>query len=256
MSNRDALVFCARLAEQVERFEEMVPVMREVVETGYELSDEERSLLTAAYKNTATAKRESLLTLKQIEHKEEGKGTTKHAQLLKDTRLIVENELRELCNDFLQLAQDYLLRMSSKTESRVIFLQQRADFNRYLAEFTPGDAQEKYVIAATEAYKEADELAKVDLPKTNPYRLSLALNYAVFTVDILKKKQEGLMIAKDAFDTALLEMKHLEDETHSPSIPVLQMLLEDIQLWTSEIHEEEGDVDEQDQQGENQPEKK
>ena len=49
--DRDTLIFNAKLAEQTERFEEMVAAMKQVAEMGVELSVEERNLLSVAYKN-------------------------------------------------------------------------------------------------------------------------------------------------------------------------------------------------------------
>ena len=49
--DRDALVYKAKLAEQAERFDEMVDFMKAVAKQPVELSVEERNLLSVAYKN-------------------------------------------------------------------------------------------------------------------------------------------------------------------------------------------------------------
>ena len=41
----------AKLSEQTERFEEMVDYMKKVIEVSKDLKDEERNLLSIAYKN-------------------------------------------------------------------------------------------------------------------------------------------------------------------------------------------------------------
>lgn len=49
--DRDSLVYKAKLAEQAERFDEMVSDMKDVSRQPQELTVEERNLLSVAYKN-------------------------------------------------------------------------------------------------------------------------------------------------------------------------------------------------------------
>jgi 14-3-3 protein epsilon len=51
MEKRDECIYMAKLSEQTERFDEMVDYMKQVIDTGKELKDEERNLLSIAYKN-------------------------------------------------------------------------------------------------------------------------------------------------------------------------------------------------------------
>ena len=47
---KDELVQRAKLAEQAERYDDMAASMKSVTESGLELSNEERNLLSVAYK--------------------------------------------------------------------------------------------------------------------------------------------------------------------------------------------------------------
>jgi len=47
----------SRIAEQTERFEDMLNYMKLVVNTGAELNIEERNLLSVAYKNSVGSRR-------------------------------------------------------------------------------------------------------------------------------------------------------------------------------------------------------
>ncbi|NEU34198.1 14-3-3 family protein, partial [bacterium LRH843] len=49
--DKEELVQRAKLAEQAERYDDMAGAMKAVTETGVELSNEERNLLSVAYKN-------------------------------------------------------------------------------------------------------------------------------------------------------------------------------------------------------------
>ena len=55
----EELVFMAKLAEQAERYDEMVLCMRKVVKRNSDLGTEERNLLSVAYKNVIGARRNS-----------------------------------------------------------------------------------------------------------------------------------------------------------------------------------------------------
>lgn len=97
---RDELVQRAKLAEQAERYDDMAASMKKVTaDGGAELSNEERNLLSVAYKNVVGARRSSWRVISSIEQKTEG---SEHKQAMaKEYREKVENELREICRDVL-----------------------------------------------------------------------------------------------------------------------------------------------------------
>lgn len=73
MSTRELvadLVYEAKLAEQAERYEEMVDKMKKVALNQPNLGLEERNLLSVAYKNVVGARRASLRIITSIESKE------------------------------------------------------------------------------------------------------------------------------------------------------------------------------------------
>ncbi len=59
--SRDELIYMSRIAEQTERFEDMLNYMKQVVNTGNELNVEERNLLSVAYKNSVGTRRWDIL---------------------------------------------------------------------------------------------------------------------------------------------------------------------------------------------------
>ena len=74
MDDREDLVYQAKLAEQAERYDEMVESMKKVAGMDVELTVEERNLLSVAYKNVIGARRASWRIISSIEQKEENKG--------------------------------------------------------------------------------------------------------------------------------------------------------------------------------------
>merc|ERR1712032_772196 len=96
-------VYMAKLAEQAERYEEMVEYMKLVCQNApSDLSLEERNLLSVAYKNVVGARRASLRIIGSIESKELSKNSD-NAGLVKSYKTKVEEELNTICSDILGL---------------------------------------------------------------------------------------------------------------------------------------------------------
>ena len=89
--SRDESVYMAKLAEQAERYDEMVEEMKKVTQLvqGEELTVEERNLLSVAYKNVIGARRASWRIISTIEQKEESKGNSTNVERIKKYRVQV-----------------------------------------------------------------------------------------------------------------------------------------------------------------------
>merc|ERR1712242_664663 len=92
MTDKDELVQKAKLAEQAERYDDMASSMKAVTETGIELSNEERNLLSVAYKNVVGARRSSWRVISSIGSKTDQEAT--QAKMCSEYREKVEKELR------------------------------------------------------------------------------------------------------------------------------------------------------------------
>jgi len=63
----------ARLSEQTERFEDMITYMKKYIENAKDLKDEERNLLSIAYKNAVGSRRTAWRAISAFENKEKTK---------------------------------------------------------------------------------------------------------------------------------------------------------------------------------------
>lgn len=167
-------MFLAKLAEQAERYDEMVAEMKKVAQMVHdqELSVEERNLLSVAYKNVIGARRASWRIISSIEQKEEAKGNEEHVKRIKAYREVVEKELQDICSSILQLLDDHLIPTASTGESKVFYLKMKGDYHRYLAEFKTGTERKEAAEHTLLAYKAAQDIALVDLPPTTPSALA------------------------------------------------------------------------------------
>jgi 14-3-3 protein epsilon len=233
-NSRDELVYSAKLAEQAERYEEMVEAMKAVAGLGQELSMEERNLLSVAFKQVIGGRRSSWRIISSIEQKEESKGNEERVGKIHDYRTQVEKELEAICSDILSVLKDKLIPNANSGESQVFYYKMMGDYHRYVAEFASGDTRKKAADESLKAYTSASEIAETGLKPTNPIRLGLALNFSVFYYEIMNTPPKACALAKRAFDDALAELDHLTEESYKDSTLIMQLLRDNLTLWTSE----------------------
>jgi len=245
MGDREESVYMAKLAEQAERYDEMVEAMKKVAMMDTELTVEERNLLSVAYKNVIGSRRASWRIISSIEQKEESKGNDAHVNKIKQYRTKVENELKKnICTDILSVLDKHLIPSSSTGESKVFYFKMKGDYHRYLAEFAQADSRKDAAENSLVAYKAASDIALTELPPTHPIRLGLALNFSVFYYEILNSPDRACHLAKQAFDDAIAELDTLSEESYKDSTLIMQLLRDNLTLWTSDMQgtDKEGDI--------------
>jgi len=238
-ADRDDSVYLAKLAEQAERYDEMVDAMKAVAQLNVELTVEERNLLSVAYKNVIGARRASWRIISSIEQKEESKGNDTHVKRIKEYREKVEKELTDICSDILQILDKNLIAHATSSDSKVFYYKMKGDYHRYLAEFADGDKRKAASENSLQSYKSASEVA-TELPTTHPIRLGLALNFSVFYYEIMNQPDKACELAKMAFDDAISELDTLSEESYKDSTLIMQLLRDNLTLWTSDMGGEDG----------------
>ncbi|KAK4707789.1 hypothetical protein R3W88_028714 [Solanum pinnatisectum] len=240
-SPREENVYMAKLAEQAERYEEMVEFMEKVVaaaDGAEELTVEERNLLSVAYKNVIGARRASWRIISSIEQKEESRGNEDHVASIKEYRSKIESELTSICNGILKLLDSKLIGSAATGDSKVFYLKMKGDYHRYLAEFKTGAERKEAAENTLSAYKAAQDIANAELAPTHPIRLGLALNFSVFYYEILNSPDRACNLAKQAFDEAIAELDTLGEESYKDSTLIMQLLRDNLTLWTSDMQDD------------------
>merc|ERR550537_814144 len=110
----------------------------------------------------------------------------------------------------------------------------KADYYRYIAEFSDGDAKNKAAENAKNAYAEAQKVAEKDLAVTHPIRLGLALNFSVFQYEVLSNPDEACKMARTAFEDAIAELDNVAEDSYKDSTLIMQLLRDNLTLWTSD----------------------
>ena len=109
-NTREELLYLARLAEQCERFDEMVEYANEFAKAGAsELTLEERNILSVAFKNVVGTRRAAWRVLSSIEKKENNKGNSNNVDKVKQYKTLIEQELTKVCQDIINLLEGTLV---------------------------------------------------------------------------------------------------------------------------------------------------
>jgi len=237
--SREKSVYFAKLAEQAERYDEMASHMEEVGNCPDELSVEERNLLSVAYKNAVGSRRAAWRIITSVEQKEKSKGNEDQAKYAKEYCGKVGAELQKICDTILKLLDSKLIGKAANDESKVFYQKMKADYYRYIAEFTEGDKKAGAAESARAAYAEAAAVAEKGLAVTHPIRLGLALNYSVFMYEVLSNPDEACKMARTAFEDAIAELDNVAEDSYKDSTLIMQLLRDNLTLWTSD--QEAGD---------------
>lgn len=93
------------------------------------------------------------------------------------------------------------------------------------------------------SYQEAFEVARTKMQPTHPIRLGLALNFSVFYYEIMNSPGKACEHAKAAFEAAIEELDSLKEDAYKDSTLIMQLLRDNLTLWTSEEQEQDLQVE-------------
>jgi len=135
----------------------------------------------------------------------------------------------------------HLIPTAASGESKVFYYKMKGDYYRYLAEFKSGNERKEIADQSLKAYEAASNTAATDLPPTHPIRLGLALNFSVFYYEIQNSPERACHLAKQAFDEAIAELDTLSEESYKDSTLIMQLLRDNLTLWSSDLEDLGGD---------------
>ena len=186
-------IFLARVAEQAERFEDMVEFLEHVLdEKGESLTADERNLLSVAFKNLISSKRTAWRTISAIE---QNPKYNNYSGALASYKEKIEHGLQADCQRVIDDINKKVLNKTLENEARGFFVKMVGDYYRYIAETAKGARLEEVKQAALKAYEQANS---IDLPACNPIRLGLALNFSVFHYEVMKNHKKACDLADSA----------------------------------------------------------
>ena len=236
MSTKEERLLQAKIAEQIERYDDMSREMKAIVQNdGKPLTDEERNLLSVAYKNVVGTRRSAWRVISFLEQKTVDKNEDPVKQKLsKVYREIIEKELNDICDEVIQLLDNNLISADDSNESEVFYQKMKGDYFRYKVEIALLGLRDEYAESSRSAYEKASQKAKESMLPTNPIRLGLALNYSVFYYEIKNDSNKACELAKGAFDEAIESLETSSEDAMKDSMLIMQLLRDNLTLWSSE----------------------
>ena len=230
-------IFLARVAEQAERFEDMVDFLALVLDAkGAEVSSDERNLLSVAFKNLISSKRAACRTIAAIE---QNPKYSKYASALTNYKTAIENKLTGDCQRVIDMINAKVLAKPCDGESKAFFVKMVGDYYRYIAENAKGALMEEVKQNALKAYNEAN---KVVLPPCNPIKLGLALNFSVFHYEVMKNHKAACELADRALQEALDKIDELEEDDFRDAKSIIELLKENLTLWKEEEEDDGNEI--------------
>ena len=225
----------ARVAEQAERFEDMVDFLKSAINSkaGEDFTVDERNLLSVGFKNLIGSQRGAIRTIGAIE---QNPKYTKFGDSLKQYKDKIEKELYDRCVDIVQIVKGQCLPLAADDESKAFFQKMVGDYYRYVAESASADKLEEVKNGALEGYMEAKRLSD-SLNACNPISLGLALNFSVFYYEVMNNRKEACTLGEKALADALEKIDEVDEETFRDAKSIIELLKENLSLWK----EEEGD---------------
>ena len=142
-------IFLARVAEQAERYEDMVDFLEEVLKTkGGSVNADERNLLSVAFKNLISSKRQACRTITAIE---QNPKYSKYLDALLAYKKQIEGKLADDCQKVIDMINNRVLSGSCENEAKAFFIKMVGDYYRYIAENAKDDKLEEVKLAANKA---------------------------------------------------------------------------------------------------------
>jgi len=165
----DSNMFLARVAEQAERYEDMVEFLTPLLQKRDHFSPEERNLLSVTFKNLVTPKRNTWRTIQAVEQQNMIQGM----EGLEKYKQVIEERLQGDCLKVVELVSSHVVPKVEKKwkddsssfaiEERAFFHKMVGDYYRYACETIAGkksDSANKLRKGALNGYKKAQEVCK------------------------------------------------------------------------------------------------
>ena len=224
-------IFMARVAEQAERFDDMVHYLQLVVQCKNEdFTTEERNLLSVGFKNQIGSKRTAIRTISAIE---QNPKYSKFNDGLASYKKKIEGELYDQCISIVEIVKTKCMSVAATDETKAFFYKMIGDYYRYVAECASPEKLQSVKDGALEHYQKA-QTSSESLNACNPIRLGLALNFSVFHYEVMNNHKQACELGETALSDALEKIDDVDEETFRDAKSIIELLKENLSLWKEE----------------------
>jgi 14-3-3 protein epsilon len=227
----EAKIFMARVADQAERYVDMVEFLKDIVKSNSDdVSMDVRNLLSVGFKNLISSQRSAWKTVQAIE---QNKKYAEYKDDCEQYRKKIGDELAANCEKVINIIKDESLPKAKDDEAKVFYLKMIGDYYRYTAEAATGDQLAAVTENALKYYNQATEAAK-PLKPYNSTKLGLALNFSVFYYELKNDSAKACTIAEQALNDAKEKIDEMDNEEARDALSIIELLKENLDLWKEE----------------------
>jgi 14-3-3 protein epsilon len=208
----------------------MISLVNQLVQLSPHLDGVERVRYSQAYHESVISLRSTLLIVQPFLETADTPEKTAAVRAYIDR---VRGELRDLCAQVIQTADNRLLPASENAIDHIFYNKMKGDYWRYEAEFETDERRDVAIANADACYGEAMRFAEDKMDIVHPMRLGLVLNYCVFLVDVKGEKETGRRTARAALDRAEAMIAEWNAQRQDADI-CLKLLRDNLDLWQKE----------------------
>jgi 14-3-3 protein epsilon len=228
MATVDDAIYLVRLAQELGRPQDMIPLAKQVLQLSRHLDMQQRVILSQAYHESVNRLRQSFSVLQSVTA-----DTPEKVQAIESYLAKLRNELRSICLELIQTTDEKLFPVATSRTDEIFYYKMKADYWRYDAEFEIGEQRERAVTNAQSCYEAAMAMTEQDLDVTNPIRLGIILNYCVFLVEVKGDIEQGKAIAGATLESAEAKIAEWNAQWQDADI-CLKLLRDNYDRWGEE----------------------
>ncbi|OHT07191.1 Protein BMH2 [Tritrichomonas foetus] len=241
-TQEDLIYFC-RLYHAENRDKEALETIKQLVDLNPQFDRHCRQIFQAIYKQIIDSLRFSLQKVATYYKTDLELNKLEHASMLLDKKNEFVNRLILICREAISIVDDQLLPNSIDIQTSVYFYKFKGDLYRYISEYSDETDSIAAANHGEECYKEALSLALTNLEPSDPARLSLILNAAVFRYEIRKETDKAI----EMLNSTLLEAKNWDfskvtKNGVNPAETILCLMTKNLSLWCDSPSYEEVEV--------------
>lgn len=223
---RQIYMMTAKLAQEVERYDDMITAMTSIIQIGLLPTKQEREVLDFAFKTSLATRYSSLNLLLGVEKNNET-STQKQEMAGNYRHKIATLEIMGICQNILSRLPYLIQRVEN--EDKIFYLRMRGDYNKVMAELIERGKQEQYVEQTEGSYKEALELCKTLRSRNaNVVKhtdcLHAASGLAEFYSNYMQSQEKACEVAEASYIPAQQGVNTLQGEDRNVAENFLEQL--------------------------------
>jgi 14-3-3 protein epsilon len=230
----DDLIYFCTVYHREQRDKEALETLNELIDIDPAFDKVRRILFQAIYKLVIDSLRGTLNIVQPFYDTELQNNRVDHMSFLHRQKEDLCRKLIVVARDGINAISQLLLPNATDPQMVVFFHKMKGDLYRYIAEFSDESESIAAGNAGEESYSAAFDVAESHLPLSDPVRLTLILNAAVFRYEIRKDADSASeMLERTLADIEGDSMDLKEDEAREVC-ETLDIMRGNLRLWAEE----------------------